>query len=34
MSDKIADTEAYKDFETRHNRYLNMLTDADRNIRR
>lgn len=31
---KIADTEEYADFESRHNRQLNMLADGDRNIRR
>ena len=30
----IAESEAYKEFEQRHNRHLNMLSDGDRNIRR
>jgi len=30
----IADTEAYKEYEMKHNRHLNMLSDSDRNIRR
>jgi hypothetical protein len=30
----IGDSEAYKEFETRHNRYLNMLQENDRNLRR
>ena len=30
----IADSEEYKDYEQRHNRHLNMLTDSDRNIRK
>ena len=30
----ITDTEEYKEFELRHNRFLNMLQDGDRNIRR
>lgn len=34
MSSNIAESEAYKEFELRHNRHLNMLSDGDRNIRR
>ena len=34
MSTNIADSEAYKEFELRHNRFLNMLSDGDRNIRK
>jgi len=34
MSTSLADSEVYKEFELRHNRHLNMLTDSDRNIRR
>jgi len=33
-SKAIAESEAYKDFEQRHNRHLNMLSDGDRNIRK
>lgn len=31
---KVAESEAYKEFDLRHNRAINMLSDADRNIRR
>lgn len=34
MAKNIYDTEAYKDFESKHNRHLNMLQDTDRNLRR
>jgi hypothetical protein len=34
MTTSIADTPEYADFEAKHNRHLNMLSDADRNLRR
>jgi len=34
MANKIFETEAYKDFELKHNRHLNMMADTDRNLRR
>eukprot|EP00347_Sterkiella_histriomuscorum_P014258 403361569 len=34
MVDSVATTEAYQEFEKKNNRFLNMLQDNDRNIRR
>jgi len=34
MEDKIIETEAYVEFEQRHNRFLNMLAEDDRNLRK
>jgi len=34
MVDAIANTPAYQEFEAKHNRHLNMLTENDRNLRR
>lgn len=31
---KVADSNEYQEFELRHNRHLNMLSDNDRNIRK
>mmetsp|Transcript_10853 Transcript_10853/g.14621 ORF Transcript_10853/g.14621 Transcript_10853/m.14621 type:complete len:86 (+) Transcript_10853:21-278(+) len=34
MVDAIANTPQYQEFEAKHNRHLNMLTESDRNLRR
>ena len=34
MEDKIVESEAYVEFEQRHNRYLNMLAEEDRALRK
>lgn len=34
MVEAIANTPAYQEFEAKHNRHLNMLTENDRNLRR
>jgi hypothetical protein len=32
--EKLVDTQEYIDFEQRHNRFINMLAESDRNLRR
>jgi hypothetical protein len=34
MEDKIVETPAYIEFEQRHNRFLNMLAEEDRQLRK
>ena len=34
MNDSIVDTEAYQEFEAKHNRFLNMLAEEDRQLRK
>ena len=34
MEDNIVETEAYVEFEQRHNRFLNMLAEEDRALRK
>lgn len=34
MTDSIVDTEVYQEFEAKHNRFLNMLAEEDRQLRK
>lgn len=34
MDNKLVDTTEYIEFEQRHNRFVNMLAESDRNLRR